>query len=203
MMNKESRKGVRYGLVIAIVFSVLFVVALNPQITIQKDQEGYATIKFNFPVVLGAEADPGLGKSGILSVYFINYTAAQSPPTTNDSADLEAWAANVGYVGYNNTTPFQQKLKHSTTFAILVRVRGNATNCKRGANWQDTDLNVTWRCDDFTVADGTSMTGYVSYNNSGDEYLYMNYWDTNSGAGYSLNKDQSVTIDNIKFDAFS
>jgi len=202
-MKKESKKGVRYGLIFATVFSFLFIIALNPQITIEKNDEGFGTVMFDFPVSLAAEADPGAGNGGILSVYFINYTAAQTPPYTNDSNDLEAWAANVGYEGYNNTSPFQQKLKHSTTFAVLVRVRGNADQCKRGAAWQDTDLNVTWRCDDFTVSDGTSMTGYVSYNNSGDEYLYMNYWDTNSGAGYTLNKDQSVTIDNIKFDAYS
>jgi len=202
-MKKESRKGVRYGLVIAIVFSVLFVVALNPQIIVQNDEEGYATVKFDFPVSLAAEADPGAGNGGILSVYFINYTAAQTPPTTNDSSDLETWAANVGYVSYNNTSPFQQQLKHTTTFAVVVRVRGNAEQCKRGTDFYDTDLNVTWRCDDFTVADGTSMTGYVSYNNSGDEYLYMNFVDDNGGAGYSLNKDQSVTIQNIKFDAYS
>ena len=156
---------------------------------------------------LGAEADPGSGSSGILSVYFVNYTGGLDPPSTNDSNDLETWAANVGATpseGYNNTDDFRQQLQHSTTFYIIVRIRANATHAKRTV-WQDTDVRVRWTASDFSIGADTVMSSVVTANNSNYAYIWMNFYDTNSGSGFSLTKGQvaeDAQIDSIKLEAY-
>lgn len=144
------------------------------------------------------EANPGAGAGGILEIFFYPHVA--NPNTVyaeNNSAILEA-----NSLGWANADDFNVQLPHSTPFDIVVRVRGNATQCKRGNIWWDSDLRVRITSSDLGIATDTVMTGIVTRNNSADPFLWMNFYINNTGLGYTLSKDQIAQITSIKFEAY-
>jgi len=151
--------------------------------------------------VEAAEADPGAGNSGILEVFI--YPHDGDPGTTyaeNNSATLEA----ASY-GWANADDSEIDIPHSTEFDIVIRVRGNATHCKRDTDWHHTDLKVEISSDanlNPQISGLTEMTGVVSRNDSGDPYLWMNFYINNAGSGYTIAKSATAEIDNIKFSAY-
>jgi hypothetical protein len=149
-------------------------------------------------LVSAAEANPGAGAGGILEIYFYPHDA--DPATTyteNTTATLEA--ASLGWANADN---FNTELEHSTLFDVVVRVRGNETMCDRGGNWFPADLKVEWTSADLSIGADTAMTGVITLNNTALPYLYMNFYDNNGAAGFTLAKDGSATISSIKFSAY-
>lgn len=151
------------------------------------------------------EATPGAGNSGILEVFFINHSADKYYTQENTSATLEGHctANNLGYADADDT---EVDLAHSTSFDILVKVCGNATHCKRGATWYDSDLNVTITWSDKSMTndqpDGNTTYPLAAMNTSGFTLLYVIfYWD-NGGSGYTINKGQTSEIASIEFAAY-
>lgn len=151
------------------------------------------------------EATPGAGNSGILEVFFINHSADKYYTNENTSATLEGHctANGLGYADADNT---EIDLAHSTTFDILVKVCGNATHCKHGATWYDSDLNVTITWSDKSMTtdqpDGNTTYPQADMNTSGFTLMYeIFYWD-NSGSGYTINKGQTSEIASIEFAAY-
>ena len=154
---------------------------------------------------LYAEANPGAGASGILEVFFINHSAANDYKDVNNSATLETWCTANG-LGFANADDTEVDLAHSTSFDVVVRVRGNATHCKHDAVWFDSDLNVTitWSDEGYTdeQPDGNTTNGVAAFNTSGFDFLYVNfYWD-NDGSGYTLTKGDTSEIASIEFAAY-
>ena len=155
-------------------------------------------------IPLATEGNPGAGAGGILEVFFINYTAG-TIPDRNSSATLESWSDSIGWNGWNNSDNFRQKCNISK-FYIVVRVRGNATQCNRTTFWQDTDLRVRWTCADLSIGADTVMERVVTQNGTGS-YLWVNFYDDNGNAGFNLDKsntwpDNPVNITSIKFEAY-
>jgi len=199
-INKK-KAGIRSGIVIALVIGIMFSYATVPHPQITQDNRGWHVI-WEGNLVQAAEADPGSSVGGILEIFFINHSA--TPDTTytvNDSSVFETWCT-AGGLGYVSADDFNLELSHSTLFDVVVRVRGNATQCWRDTQWQDTDLRIRWTCADLSVGADTVMTGVVSQNDSGDPYIWMNFYDDNSGSGFSLTKDSSADITSIKFEAY-
>jgi len=154
-------------------------------------------------IAVAGEGDPGGGAGGIIEIFFVNYTAFSGMrPTSNSSAVMEGWSATRGYAGWNNTDDFRQELKHTLKWYIIVRVRGNETQCKRGANFFDADLRVRWTSADLGIGADTVMERVVTGNNSAWPYLYVNFYDDNAGAGFSIAKDATAQITSIKFEAY-
>ncbi|MDH7506267.1 MAG: hypothetical protein QHH15_00565 [Candidatus Thermoplasmatota archaeon] len=199
-MKKESRSvvkkaGVVTFLVIGFICGISIVAMLDTSLKPPlKTWHVVSEFKPGFP--LGDEANPVGG--GILEIFF--HPHSSTPGTTyavNDSSVLEsasyAWA---------NADNFNLEIPHTVTFDVVVRVRGNRTQCWRNNMWWDSDLKVEWTCADFGVSTDTLMTGVVTANNTGYSYLYMNWYDNNNGAGFSLSKDEIVNIQSIKFSAY-
>lgn len=201
--NKVYKKkaGFRVGLIVALVVGMMFSYMTLPQPTIVHDERGWHVV-WEGSFAQAAEADPGAAAGGILEIFFINHSA--SPDTTytvNTSATLETWCTAAG-LGYASADDFNFELAHSVDFDVVIRVRGNQTQCYRTDHWHPQDLRVRWTSSDLSVSADTVMTGVVSYNNSAQPYLWMNFYDDNSGSGFSLSKDQSVDITSIKFEAY-
>ena len=198
-MNKESfnkkYKLVKPFLVIGLVLGILFGYnASIPKISYEPSWH----IVFEGNLAQAGEGDPGTGAGGILEIFFYPHTA--TPGTTyaeNNSATLEAAS-----LGWANADDFNVELPHSTAFDPVVRVRGNKTQCWRVDKFYDSDLRVRWTCTDLGVSSDTVMTGVVTYNNTSADFLWMNFYHQGSGSGFTLSKDQTASIQSIKFEAY-
>ena len=191
---------VRLGIVIGVMFCLIWMGA-GPYPHLVNDGPSWHIV-WEGSFGQAAEADLGSGVGGILEIFFANHSAA--PATCydeNDSSVIEGWCDTAG-LGYANADDFNVELAHSTTFDVVIRVRGNKTQCWRSDKFYDTDLRVRWTSADLSVGGDTEMTGVVSQNDSGIDFLYMNFYDDNSGSGYSLSKDASADITSIKFEAY-
>ena len=154
---------------------------------------------------LYAEANPGAGASGILEVFFINHSASNDYKDVNTSATLEGWCDAHG-LGYANADDTEVDIAHSTSFDIVVRVRGNTTHCNNGTAWVDTDLNVTITWSDGSLSDaqpdGQTTEGTAAFNTSTFTFLYVNFFWDNSDNGFTINKGQTSEIASIEFAAY-
>nr|NIQ88016.1 hypothetical protein [Deltaproteobacteria bacterium] len=151
---------------------------------------------------LGDEATPAAGASGILEIFFINHSADKYYTQENTSSVLEAHcnASGLGHVNADNT---ELDIAHGTAFDILVKVRGNATHCKHGATWFDSDLNVTmtWSDEGLTndQPDGNTTYPQADMNTSAFTYLYVIYYWDNGGAGYTIDKGETTNVGDFIF----
>jgi len=195
------------GIITMFIFGILFGLAVyDIYVNEPVEMKKWHTVAVWTPLdPLYAEADPGAGASGILEVFFINHSAGNDYKDVNTSATLESWctANNLGYASADDT---EVDIAHSTSFDIVVRVRGNATHCKRGATWYDSDVNVTITWSDESMADaqpdGQTTSGTATFNDSNWAYLYVNfYWD-GSGSGYTIDKGETSEIESIEFAAY-
>jgi len=195
-----KKAGVSLGTVagVAIVATLLILTGPTPRIV---NEDGVWQIVWGGNLVSAAENDPGAGASGFLEIFFVNHTA--TPTTTytqNTSATIEGWctAANLGFASADE---FNVEIAHSVTFDIVVRVRFNQTHAHNGSDFVDGDTRVNITCSgDLTIADVTG-TNVVSHNDSALDYIWINvYWD-NGGAGYSINKDETFDVDEISIEA--
>jgi hypothetical protein len=202
-MNKIANKkkaGFRAGLVITLVIGMLFTIQ---NVSIQQDKDTRSWhIVWEGNMAQAAEANPGAGAGGILEIYF--YPHAADPATTyteNTTATIEAACTAAG-LGYASADNFNTELAHSVAFDVVVRVRGNKTQCWRLTKFFDSDLKVEWTSADLSIGADTAMTGVISYNNTGQDYLWMNFYDNNGHAGFTLAKDGTAQITSIKLSAY-
>ena len=194
-------KGIRLGLVAVLVVST-FVIGMLPHPVIEQndaDRSWHVVWEGSLAdYARAAEANPGDGVSGILSVYIYPHDA--SPGTEyaeNTSATLEA-----ACLGYANADALRIDVPHSTAFDIVVRVRGNKTHCWVSDQFYDSYLRVRITAADLSIGADTLATGVISYNNTGKDFIWMNHYLNAGGAGYSLIRDQTAEITHIKFEAY-
>lgn len=177
---------------------------LKPQ---EEYQKSYKVVWEGDLAALAAEGDPGAGATGFLSVYFHPHQADNMTSyMENSSSNLETNCTNAD-LGFANADDTEVDLKHSTEFDVLFRVRGNATNCKVGAVWFDSNIKIQWTCADLSVGADTELLvstsdGRWTANNTDYTYLYLNYWDDNAGAGFTITQDQTIEITSIKLLAY-
>ena len=192
--NRFKKASIIFGFVVA------FLLVMS-NIQLQLNNEGSWKIVWDGNLVSAAENDPGSGASGFLEFFIINHSA--TPATAyneNDSAVLEGWctAANLGYASADN---FNIEVAHSVTFDIVVRVRFNKTNCWDGAKFIGSRTRVNITCSGDLVISDVTGTNVESYNNTGQNFIWINvYWD-NGGAGYSINADDTFDVSEISIEA--
>lgn len=203
IVNNKKKAGIRAGLVVALVIGLTFAYITLPslQLVQDKDTKSWHVI-WESNLAHAAEANPGAGAGGILEIFFVNHTAT---PTTayneNTSATIEGWCTTAK-LGYASADDFNTELAHSVAFDVVVRVRGNATMCERDGDWFPADLKVEWTSADLGIGADTDMTGVITLNNTALPYLYMNFYDDNGAAGFTLPKDASYDITSIKLSAY-
>ena len=196
---KEKKAGVKLGTVIGIFLIAVMLVITAPQPKIE--QPGWHVIwEGNFAEA--AEANPGAGNSGILDIYFVNLTSPSLATfEVNNSATIEGWCTENG-LGFANADDFNVELSHSVDFMVGVKVRANKTHAYRTDKFFHTDVRVRWTSSDLSVSADTVMSCAINTNETDNSFIWLTFYDDNSGSGYSLNKDQSAEITSIKLEAY-
>jgi hypothetical protein len=138
------------------------------------------------------EADPGAGNSGILEIFIYETGGTYTTNLTEGDASTLGWAS---------ADATEIDVAHSTAFDVVVKVRGNATHCKRDAVWFNTDLRVRITWSDESLTDEVCEMAEIE-NNTANTYLWLNFYIDNSDSGYTLSKSQTTEIQNIKFEAY-
>ena len=209
MKNKKRVKkaSLNLGLISLLVIGTLFIFSAQLYtLRVEVDEKGYHVI-WEGTLAEAAEADPGSGASGFLSVYFHPHQATpHASYMENSSSNLESNCTTNG-LGFANADDQEVDLAHSTTFDVVFLVRGNATHCKVGGTFYDTNLKIQWTCADLSVGADTELThlageGNAVSNNTDYEFLRMTFWDDNSGSGFTISQDQTVEITSIKLLAY-
>lgn len=179
----------KYGLIKASVVVGLMVIAiLTTLIVLPADKDGgWGTI-----TVSAAEANPGAGASGILEVFIIDH---DSGVTYTDNIS-EGAGSTLGY----GVDSFNIDIPHSTTFDIIVKCRANTTHAYDSAwNLSLIRCNLT-ASGALTIGPLEGMTEHqIGYNAT---YIWVNYELDNSGSGYSIDRDDSVSVSAIKFEYY-
>jgi len=185
-------------LMVLVGFVCGIVLVANFYVTQSQPKSWHVISEFTPWGVLG-EADLGEEAGGILEIYFVNHSATYVGENT--SATIEGWC-DANNLGYTEIDDFEVELAHSVAFDVVVRVRGNVSQCYRTDQFFDTDLRVRWTSSDLSVGADTEMTGVVTHNESTEGFLFMNFESKGGGSGFTLTKDQSADIDSIKFEAY-
>ena len=206
MSNKNAGKclGLISMLVIGIIFTYTALFGIVNQEPIV-EKSWHVIWEGSLPT-LGAEATPGANVSGILSVYFHPHQTDIGGYLENSSSNLETNCTGAGF-GFANADDTEVDLIHSTAFDVVIRVRGNNTNCRVGSVFFDTNLRVRWTCADLSVSADTELTldageAKTTANDTLYTHLYMNFFDDNSGSGFTISQDQTIEITSIKFEAY-
>jgi hypothetical protein len=209
-MKKEKRKFSKRGkfgsaaLISALVIGIMFGYMTLPHPQLVNDEKGWHII-FDGNLAQAAENNPGAGASGILQLFFPNHSADPGNAyDENTSATIEGWCtANMpGKTPYSSSDDFNLELDHTTTFDFIIKVRVNKTHAWNGTAFIDAWVRVNWTSADLGIGADTGMTGVILTNDSSDNYIWMMFYDTNGGSGFSLSKDQSADITSIKLEVY-
>jgi len=206
--KKRNRSKFGYGLIAVLVIGMVFGYMTIPRPVLQVDEDtGEWHIVWEGNLASAAEANPGTGASGFLSVYFHPHQATpHASYFENSSSNLES-NCTTNSLGFANADDTEVDLAHSTTFDVVVRARGNVSNCQVGGTWFDTNLKVQWTSASLAVSADTELSlvggnASATSNDSAFTYMYMNFWDDNGGTGYTISQDQSLEITSIKLLAY-
>ena len=207
MKEKNPKyKKVRYGIVVALVIGMMVSYMTLPHPVLEQDEDTKSWhIVWQGSLAQAAEADPGNESSWILGIYLHPHQADIGGYLENSSSNLETNCTDAG-LGYATADDTEVDIAHSTSFDIVVRVRGESDHCKVGADWYDTNLRVTVDATNLggsnevlTLDAGEAKT---TENNTNWPFLYMNFFHDNGGSGFTISQDQTIEVDTIFFEAY-
>lgn len=191
--KKISKKaGVHWGILFGVIV-VVFILGTRmiPTPVLEQDDEGTWQIVMTVSsTALGAEANPGSGESGWLATFCLDY--AETPATclaSNASGGgYDSWGNVSGYV---STDDAETDLKSEDPFYFTVRGRFNDT-VKDGSDFIDARCKIMLTVSGDETISNVAGTRVVSYNNTGADYIYINfYWDDGVD-GYRITDDGSL-----------
>lgn len=191
--KKLSKKaGVHWGILFGVIVVVLiFGTRMMPTPVLEQDDEGTWQIVMKVSsTALGAEADPGSGESGWLATFCLDYAETPATCLASNATDgaYDGWGNVSGYVSADDA---EIDLKSEDPFYFVVRGRFNDT-VKDGSDFIDGRCKIMLTVSgDETISD-VEGTRVVSYNDTGADYIYINfYWDDASD-GYRITDDGSL-----------
>lgn len=136
------------------------------------------------------DASPGSGKSGYLAFYI--YPHAAVPATTyaanlSNATAYEHYDVNTGEM--THTTPY------STAFDFVVKYRLNVSDGYNSSSgwWTVNWSYITMACNFNWTADITTSTMTDVKISNGADYIYINAYLNNGGAGYQLSKNEKAS----------
>ena len=199
-MKREMKK---LGLLAGVVAGVLFLsVAVNVPVTKHVENSDVAVEEMQWHTIWSGrigEYDPGAGASGFLEIFCYPHDA--NPDTTyaqNDSSVLESNA-----LAYADTDNFYKNLASETAFDIVVRARFNKTHAFDSVNnkWIGARCRVKITCSGDVTINNVTGTAVETANNSGYDFIWINFYWNNGGSGYQIPDDGSVVVEQICIEA--
>jgi len=149
--------------------------------TIASAQEGGGTV--------------GAAAGGVLQVYIWKHTgtpaAVYNANLSNVSADCYAWANNLNAAMTGN-------VPYGTAFDIVYKIRVNVSEAYNttGSRWMTAWVRSNITCANLAIGADTAMVGIQIINNT--NFMWMNFYINNGGAGYTITHGQSVNITSYK-----
>lgn len=190
--TKKAGLPVKAGIVIMVLVTGLVLAnTMNKEMIVKEEPVWHVIQKFS---PLGAEADPGSGvESGWLSFFVLDY--AETPATclasnaTNGAYD--AWGNVSGYQNTDNAESMDLASEDPGYF--VGRARFNKTHCWDATMFMDDRCSIRLTVSgDETISD-VEGTRVVSYNDSGEEWIWINFvWDDGAD-GYRITDDGTLT----------
>jgi len=204
MMKKKKILNIKTGIISTMITGLVIGImilsnTISPEIIVEETYIRSWHTVFEGALADGMEASPD---GGILQIFFINHT--ETPTTTysnNSSQKYQDWC-NTSGLGYASADDFRTEIDHSTLFDVLLRVNGNKTMCWNGTAFIGSYLRVNFTSPHLGIAALTGMIGVESQNNTGLEYLWMNFYLNNSGAGYSIIRGNESKLPTIRYQAY-
>ena len=201
-MNEKKQNRRKAGVILGCMLVALIMIS---SIAIREDvnpETGIATMKIDVRNAV-AEYSPGAGdiESGWLEIYAYPHSA--DPNTTyaeNTSATLEAAS-----LAYADVDAWSEALISETSFDIVVRGRWNKTHAWNFDQFEDDRcrIKMTADCDDWgvgTIISDVEGVLVVSQNSSLDDFIWCNVYWNNSGTGYQIKDDATLTVSEISIE---
>jgi hypothetical protein len=106
-----------------------------------------------------------------------------------------AWANNLN-AAMTGDVPY------ATAFDLVYKIRVNVSQAYNttGSRWMTEWVRSNITCADLGIAADTAMVGVQIVNNS--NFLWMNFYDNNGGAGYTITHGQQVNITSYKLQCY-
>ena len=163
--------------------------------------------------VLGADGTPT--GSGMLEVFIYNHTSSPELEyiTNLSSGDAKCYASTNAWNASAGTA-----VPYDTLFDIVIKVRFNETHAwnSTGSVWQAASdwavhgataernwirANIT--CSDLSiVAQNMSYYEIVNTTASAVDYIWVNFYINNGGAGYQISHGESINVTDIDILAY-
>lgn len=144
-------------------------------------------------VALAAYADPGAGNGGFLEVFIYPHQATPAMAYADNLTEGASYAySNVFDAAMTGNVPY------TDTFDIVYAVRYNVTQAYNttGSTWETSWTKGLITCADLSIGADTVMTGVTI--GSDADYIWINFYMDNGGAGYQLYHGQNVNITSFK-----
>lgn len=189
--EKIRKAGIRSG-VVATLMILIFVLSITmPQPVIINEPEWHIIWKGN--AASAAEANPGTGASGWLATFQLNYSVAEVPALTSNATNgsYDGWS-NVS--GYQNVDNKNKDLASESGNYFVARARFNKTHAWKSTIFDDSRCSIRLTTSGFNtdVAD-VEGTKVVSMNNTGYDYIYINFYWNETTQGYWIADDGAVS----------
>lgn len=150
--------------------------------------------------VLGADGDPGAGKSGMLEIFIYPHAANPAATYAANLSSANAYAARNTWNGsLTGDVPYAP-----TTFDIVIKVRWNKTHAYNASStttkWELGYVRANLTCAALSIGADTAMSE-VNITSSAT-YIWVNYYANNGGAGYTVSHGQTVNVTSVKLQAY-
>jgi hypothetical protein len=91
---------------------------------------------------------------------------------------------------------------YATTFDIIYKIRVNVTEAYNttGSNWELAWVRANITCANLGIGADTAMSEIEIVNNT--NFMWVNYYINNGGAGYTITHGQQVNITSFKLQAW-
>ena len=196
-MNKEYKQpkeaGIKHAVIVACLVALLVILEFTLPPAVLKNDEGEWHIIWKGNSASAAEANPGTGASGWLATFQLNYSVAEVPALTSNATNgsYDGWS-NVS--GYQNVDNKNKDLASESGNYFVVRCRFNKTHAWKSTIFDDSRTSVRLTTSGFNTdvadAEGTKV---VSMNNTGYDYIYINFYWNETTQGYWIADDGAVS----------
>jgi len=142
----------------------------------------------------------GAAAGGVLQVYIY---AHQAVPATAYAANLTNVTGALCYANANNlNAAMTGNVPYGTTFDIVYKIRVNVTEAYNttGTRWMTSWVRSNITCANLAIGADSAMVGVQIVNNT--NFMWMNFYINNGGAGYTITHGQQVNITSFKLQCF-
>jgi len=153
-------------------------------------------------IALAQEGGAGLGASsgGVLQVYVYAHQAA---PAVAYASNLTNVTGALCYAWANNlNTSMTGNVPYATTFDLVYKIRVNVSEAYNttGSVWMTAWVRSNITCANLGIGADTAMVGVQIANNT--NWMWMNFYINNGGAGYTITHGQQVNITSYKLQCY-